>query len=173
MKHYVLQLTIVLAFTAYLLSSPLIAQNPDPRDFAIPEQAFQDFSICQFAGALVVKSKSFTAWQSKTGEFGELVALFDKRNFKHATDTASEEFDLLVDEADQEVDPRGLSSFPDNRVCDIAYQLICRKYDAKPISYRCNLKRRDELIAKLVVRIQNPADRQPTSLPDHKKADNK
>ena len=142
------------------------AQQPNPKDFAVPDAAFRDFSADHFGGASIVKSRSFTAWLGRTGDFGILVALHDKRDFNNASDPKS----TLNVGGKQEEDPNGNAKevfpIPDDRVCDIAYQLIRKKYDSEPLSYRYDLKKREKLISRLIERVQASENETFTTKPE-------
>ena len=131
----------------------------DPSNFAVPEIAFEDFAINQFAGGIRFESESFSRWLEQTGQFGELVALSDRRIFALAIDAKSRRPNQQnqVQEL-QEFNEGDPDSTPENRVCDLAYQLIYEKYKVDPLGYRNNLDARDAVITVLIKTIRAKTD---------------
>ena len=154
-----------MAVALLFMASPSLAQQPNPQDFAVPAAAFTDFEIIQFGGGLGVRSKSFSSWLKRTGKFGELVSLSDKREFGEFGQSARlrPKDATIADQPDSKLKEHLGSDFdiaslaiPENRVCDIAYQLIYEDYGVKPLSYRYDLEKRNRLIAELVLKIHLP-----------------
>ena len=129
--------------------------NLDPGDFAVPADAFQQFGIDQFAGAIRFKSDTFSKWLDKTGHFGELVALSDKRIFELAVEATIQRSKVEgAKESQQLDDPDDPQTIPENRVCDMAYQLIAEKYDGDALGCRMSYEQRDKLIEVVKAKIK-------------------
>ena len=144
--------------------NPPVSRSPEGKDaslgieasdFAVPEIAFGDSAIEQLAGGIRFESDSFSKWLEKTGQFGELVALSDRRFYDLAEDAKSRR-SVQSNQVKEfyEMDENDPNSIPENRVCDLAYQLIYKKYKVDPLGYRNNIHARDTTITALVEAIK-------------------
>lgn len=136
-------------------ASESIVYNLDPSDYAVPADAFQQFDIDQFAGAISFKSDTFSKWLDKTGHFGEFVALSDTRIFELAVEATIQRSNVEGATDNQQLgDPDDIHTIPENRVCDMAYQLIAEKYDGDNLGYRVSYEQRDKLIEAVRAKIK-------------------
>ena len=118
----------------------VVSAGMNPKDFVVPPIACDEYGFEQFGGALLFESEPFENWLSRTGAFGELVALNDTRDIELASATDLKNFK-----------PSGFS----HRICDLAYQMIFYKYTDVTLSYLDDLDERDKKIKRLIELIKS------------------